>query len=92
MSTASSVSRLAAVVVLTAACLAASVPADARLTRLALTTVQSPTFGGTFFGTIGPYEKLTGRAFGEIDPSDPHNAVITDLASAPRNAAGMRGT
>ena len=88
MRTTSGTSRLAAAVALTAACLAASVPADARITKLLLTTVQSPTFGGTFFGTIGPYEKLAGRAFGEIDPSDPRNAVITDLASAPRNAAG----
>jgi hypothetical protein len=52
------------------------------------TTVQSPTFGGTSFDAVGPYEKLAGRAFGEIDPSDPHNGPITDLALAPRNAAG----
>ena len=35
------------------------------------------------------YEQLTGRAFGELDPGDPHNALITDLAAAPRNANGM---
>ncbi|MEZ4698975.1 MAG: alpha/beta hydrolase domain-containing protein [Rhodothermales bacterium] len=34
------------------------------------------------------YEKLVGRAFGEVDPSDPRNAVITDLTLAPRNEAG----
>ena len=87
MPTAPSTSRLATLV-LTAAYLAVSLPAEARITKLVLSTVQSPTFGGTFFGTIGPYEKLAGRAFGEIDPSDPLNATITDLASAPRNAAG----
>ena len=49
---------------------------------------QSPTFGGLSFGTVGQYEKLRGIAFGELDPADPLNAVITDLDLAPRNAAG----
>ncbi len=29
---------------------------------------------------------MTGRAFGELDPNDPHNAIITDIQLAPRNA------
>ena len=36
-----------------------------------------------------PYEKLTGRFYGELDPSHPLNAIITDLELAPRNARGM---
>src|SRR5262245_50814394 len=68
--------------------LAAIGPADGRITKIVFTTVQSPTFGGTAFGTVGAYEKLAGRAFGEVDPDDPRNATITDLTSAPRNAAG----
>jgi hypothetical protein len=36
-----------------------------------------------------PYEKLTGRFFGELDPKQALNAVITDIALAPRNARGM---
>ena len=35
-----------------------------------------------------PYEELRGRAFGELDPADPHNALITDLALAPKNEHG----
>lgn len=35
------------------------------------------------------YEKLAGRFFGELDPRHPVNAVITDIALAPRNARGM---
>ncbi len=31
---------------------------------------------------------LTGKAYGELDPNDPHNAVITDIKLAPRNATG----
>ncbi|MGE0450115.1 MAG: alpha/beta hydrolase domain-containing protein [Vicinamibacterales bacterium] len=50
---------------------------------------QSPAYGGKSFGAIGPYEKLVGQVYGEIDPMDPHNRVITDLQFAPRNARGM---
>src|SRR5262245_22250650 len=49
---------------------------------------QSPTFGGLSFGAVGQYEKLRGRAFGELDPLGPHNAIITDISLAPRNASG----
>ncbi|MGD0965307.1 MAG: alpha/beta hydrolase domain-containing protein [Candidatus Acidiferrales bacterium] len=35
------------------------------------------------------YEKLTGHAYGELDPQLPLNAIITDLELAPRNARGM---
>ena len=37
----------------------------------------------------GTYERITGRVFGELDPRDRRNAVITDLDLAPRNARGM---
>ncbi len=36
-----------------------------------------------------PYETLRGHAFGELDPGDPANALITDLKLAPRNARGQ---
>jgi Alpha/beta hydrolase domain len=77
------------IVLLLVGLLGAIRPAEGRITKLLITTVQSPTFGGTTFGTVGAYEKLAGRAFGEVDPNDPRNATITDLAFAPRNAAGM---
>lgn len=50
---------------------------------------QNPTFGGTSFGSVGPYQKIIGTASGVLDPNDPHNSVITDLQLAPRNAQGM---
>jgi hypothetical protein len=40
-------------------------------------------------GSVGPYEKLTGTISGEVDPADPRNAIITDLALAPVNANGL---
>jgi hypothetical protein len=79
---------VASSVALAIAFLAGERCADARITRVVFTTVQSPTFGGTSFDAVGPYEKLAGRVFGESDPSDAHNGPITDLALAPRNAAG----
>ncbi len=50
---------------------------------------QFPTFGGLSFGAVGQYEKLRGAAYGEVDPSDRRNAVITDIGLAPVNARGM---
>jgi hypothetical protein len=34
------------------------------------------------------YERLAGRFFGELDPSDPLNAIINDLFLASKNARG----
>ncbi len=65
------------------------VVADARIIRIEITRVESPTFQGASFGRVGPYEKLVGRAFGEIDPTHPRNAGITDILLAPRNARGL---
>ena len=50
---------------------------------------ESPTFEGRSFGSVGQYEKLRGTAYGELDPSDPRNAVITDIELAPVNERGM---
>jgi hypothetical protein len=47
-----------------------------------------PAFAGRSFGTVGPYERITVRATIALDPSDDRNAIITDLAQAPRNADG----
>jgi hypothetical protein len=35
-----------------------------------------------------PYERIAGRAWGELDPSDPKNALITDIGLAPKKANG----
>ena len=45
-------------------------------------------FDGVSFGGVGPYEKVVGRAFAEVDPAHPLNAGIVNLGNAPRNAAG----
>src|SRR3954465_14495300 len=62
--------------------------AEARITKLQITTTESPTFGGYTWPGVGQYEKIAGKAFGELNPNDPKNAVITDLKLAPKNASG----
>ena len=62
--------------------------AEAEIIRIEITSVESPTFDGRIFGSVGAYEKLRGKAYGEVNPADPHNAVITDIELAPRNANG----
>jgi len=64
-------------------------PADARITKIVISKVESPTLGGIQFGAVGRYERLDGVAYGEVDPRSPLNAVIQDIALAPRNERGM---
>ena len=65
----------------------ASAP-QARVTKIVISQVTSPLFNGQTFGSVGQYEMLRGIAYGEIDPTDRRNSVITDIAFAPRNANG----
>src|SRR5512132_3103328 len=76
-------SAIAAVLLLVAAS-----AADARITKIKILTKESPTFGGYAFPGVGPYEKLVGKGYGELDPNDPKNSVIVDIKLAPRNARG----
>src|SRR5438094_3415492 len=81
--------RLGAVCALTAAgAMIAAAPAEARVKKIQVTTKESPTFGGYSWPGVGQYEKIAGKAFGELDPKDPKNAIIVDLRLAPRNANG----
>ena len=60
-------------------------------TRVRLSIERQAGFAEGFpFGDAGPYERLTGSAFFELDPGDPANANVVDLQLAPRNAAGAR--
>ncbi|MBV0882096.1 hypothetical protein KTQ42_22730 [Noviherbaspirillum sp. L7-7A] len=63
----------------------------AGITRIEINPAASEavTFGGKAFGTVGAYQKIRGTASGQLDPNDPKNKVITDIALAPRNADGM---
>jgi hypothetical protein len=61
--------------------------ADARITRIVIDRVESPTFGNASFGNVGQYEKLVGRAYGELDLRDELNSGIVYIDKAPLNAA-----
>src|SRR5439155_23003890 len=82
-------SAMAGAALITAAVCGFAPSADAGVTKIEITTVESPTFGGKSFGAVGQYERLSGRVSGEADPNDPLNGVIVDLALAPRNAKGF---
>jgi hypothetical protein len=73
--------RLQKIALAVAAALVWTIPGQARITRLVVEHTET-------LGSDG-YQKLTGHLYGELDPKLPLNAIITDLALAPRNARGM---
>ncbi|MHC4403727.1 MAG: alpha/beta hydrolase domain-containing protein [Planctomycetota bacterium] len=61
--------------------------APAEVARLEIER-REPFAEGRSFGRSGPYEKLSGRLYLEVDPDDPANARICDLELAPRADGG----
>jgi Alpha/beta hydrolase domain len=49
---------------------------------------REPFAGGHEFPITGAYEKLVGKAYGEVDPKSPLNKIIVNLDKAPRNSTG----
>jgi hypothetical protein len=72
-----------------AAMIVLATPAHARITRIVIDHRESPAYNGQSFKDAGMYERLTGHAYGELDPKDPLNAIVTDLRFAPKNDRGM---
>jgi hypothetical protein len=62
--------------------------APAGTPQYTLTVASTTDVPGTW-GTVGAYERLQGTLSGEIDPNARQNAIIQDLALAPRNARGL---
>ena len=60
---------------------------EARVTKIVIASQQTLA-GGAAFGANGPYEKLSGTVYFEVDPENPHNAAVFDLDKAKRNAEG----
>src|SRR5436190_21956717 len=73
-----------------AAGMALAVPVQARITKVVIDEArsQSPTFAGYSWPGVGQYEKIVGKAYGEVDPHDRQNRIIVDVENAPRNARG----
>ena len=68
--------------------LAAPLAAGAHITAVNVERIE-PFADGHAFGAAGPYERVTGKAKGELDPMDVHQRAIVNIAKAPRNARGM---
>jgi hypothetical protein len=62
-------------------------PARAEVTRIEVLR-REDVLGGKAFGSVGPYEKIVGKAHFAVDPKNPRNAVIADVGLAPKNAQG----
>lgn len=77
--------RAASLGVIAAVALLTPAIAEARLTRL---TIERREPAPPARHGAPAYEILHGWFGGELDPGDPRNRIITDLASAPRNARG----
>jgi hypothetical protein len=73
----------AAVVIVFFGCLSV----EAKITKIEITRTEAYR-NGQSFGDIGPYDRLYGRAYGEVDPCDASNKIIQDIALAPKNAKG----
>ena len=58
--------------------------------RLQIDTQESFA-NGVSFGDVGPYERIAGHVFFEIDPDAPENRVIVDLEKTQRNDLGLVG-
>jgi hypothetical protein len=58
-----------------------------RITTTSTSIVDFPSFGAT-----GAYMKIAGTYEGELDPADPHNAVIVDIDLAPKTAGKVHYT
>lgn len=59
----------------------------AMITRLVVQK-REPFAGGHEFPVTGPYEKLIGKIYGEVDPKSRLNKIIVNLDKAPRNRRG----
>lgn len=68
-------------------CLSTSV-ATAEVVRIDVQTRQDIAEDRSY-GLAGPYERLVGKIFYEVDPNESANRIIRDLEYAPTNAAGM---
>ncbi|MGZ5035662.1 MAG: alpha/beta hydrolase domain-containing protein [Usitatibacter sp.] len=64
-----------------------AIDSGARITKIQITST-APAYGGVAIGDVGPYERVVGKAFGEVSPTDSHNNMIVDVGLAPKNSRG----
>ena len=81
--------HLSAAVVVVAGVAGLAQPLAAKVVKFEVLRVESPAFEGRSFGAVGTYDRIIVRATIAVSPNDPRNAVIVDIARAPRNAQGL---
>ena len=64
-----------------------SVTAAAEVVRIELTE-KSPVLDGKPFGKTGPYDRLVGKVYFEVDPKNDVNRRVSDIDYAPVNSRG----
>ena len=62
-------------------------PSFAEITKIVIDK-REPFAAGHEFAVTGAYEKLIGKAYGEVDPKKNHNKNIISLKNAPLNNRG----
>jgi hypothetical protein len=62
---------------------------EARVTRIEVLKVEQVPAAQANGQAVPPFERISGRFYGELDPKDRKNALITDIQLAPKNARGM---
>ena len=62
--------------------------ADARVSKIVIESTLDPDTTLAATGEAGTIKRISGRAYGELDPANPLNAIIQDIALAPKSAAG----
>jgi hypothetical protein len=63
-------------------------PLNAKIVRIVITKTESY-LDGKVFGTAGSYVRISGQAYGEVDPDNQLNIIIQDIKFAPGNSRGM---
>ena len=62
--------------------------AHARITKIEIESSLDPDTTLAATGPAGAIKRISGRAYGELDPANPLNAIIQDIQLAPKNAKG----
>src|SRR5256885_16770167 len=62
-------------------------PLRAEVVRIEVKT-RADVLSAKAFGTVGAYEKLSGKIYFAVDPRNSANQIIADIDKAPKNASG----
>ena len=71
------------------AMLALAAACDGRITKITIESTLDPDTTLAASGPAGAIKRMSGRAYGELDPAIAANAIIQDITLAPRNAKGL---